>query len=188
MLNHTGTIQIETERLILRKFVYEDIPNILKNWIANPAVQNEYGESEYKTATEVHKLLSRWIALYKNNDFYRWAILLKKNNENIGQIAFCKVYTEIETAEIEYCIGENYWEKGYATEALNAVIEFSFKGPKFYKLEAFHRIANSRSGRVLKKTIMREVETVRRFELENIKPDDDICYSIINDDYHDIQA
>jgi ribosomal-protein-alanine N-acetyltransferase len=186
MLKHTGTIQIETDRLILRKFIYDDIPNMLKNWIANPAVQNEYGEPEYKTITEVHELLSKWISRYKDKDFYRWAIILKENNENIGQIAFCKVYTEIETAEIEYCIGENYWGRGYATDALNAVIGFSFKVPKFYKLEAFHRIANSRSGRVLKKTILKQVETVRRFEIENIKPDDDICYAITIDDYHSV--
>jgi [ribosomal protein S5]-alanine N-acetyltransferase len=187
MLKHTGTIQMETERLTLRKFVYDDIPNMLKNWISNPSVQNEYGEPEYKTATEVYELLSKWIAKYKNNDFYRWAVILKQNNENIGQIAFCRVYTEIETAEIEYCISENYWGKGYATEALNAVIDFSFRVPKFYKLEAFHRIANSRSGRVLRKTVMKETQTVRRFEVENTKPDDDVCYSIISDDYFTIQ-
>lgn len=97
------------------------------------------------------------------------SIILRENNENIGQIAFCKVYTDIETAEIEYCIGEDYTGKGYATEALNAVINFSFKKAKFHKLEAFHRIVNSRSGRVLQKTIMKKVETVRRFEIENIK-------------------
>ncbi|EHI99243.1 GCN5-related N-acetyltransferase [Clostridium sp. DL-VIII] len=137
MLKHTGTIQIESERLILRKFVYSDIPHMLKNWIANPAVQNEYGEPAYKTVDDVHELLSKWIVNYNNNDFYRWAIILKENDENIGQIAFCKVYTEIETVEIEYCIGENYTGKGYATEALNEVIDFSFKKPKFHKLEAF---------------------------------------------------
>ena len=113
MLKHTGTIQIESERLILRKFVYSDIPHMLKNWIANPAVQNEYGEPAYKTVDDVHELLSKWIANYNNDNFYRWAIILKENNENIGQIAFCKVYTEIETAEIEYCIGENYVGKGF---------------------------------------------------------------------------
>jgi ribosomal-protein-alanine N-acetyltransferase len=179
MLNHTGTIQIETERLILRKFTYDDIPDMLKNWIADPNVQNEYGEPEYKTAIEVSKLLGKWISKYESNDFYRWAIILKENNENIGQIAFCKVYTEIETAEIEYCIGESYWGKGYATEALKVVIEFSFKEPKFHKSEAFHRAINARSGRVLKKSIMKNVETVTRFEMQNIRPDNEICYAIV---------
>ena len=184
MLKHTGTINIETERLILRKFSYEDIPNMINNWIANPNVQHEYGELEYKTPAEVKGLLDKWISKYESNDFYRWAIILKENNENIGQIAFCRVYTEIETAEIEYCIGEDYWGKGYATEALNAIIDFSFKEPKFYKLEAFHRSLNTRSGRVLKKTALRQVETVRRFEIENITPHNEICYGITLDDYY----
>jgi hypothetical protein len=34
---------------------------------------------------------------------------------------------------------------------------------------------------------MKETQTVRRFEVENIKPDDDVCYSIISDDYFTIQ-
>ena len=59
MLEHTGTIYMETERLVLRKFSYEDIPNMLKNWIANPNVQHEYGELEYKTVAEVKELLDK---------------------------------------------------------------------------------------------------------------------------------
>ena len=72
-------------------------------------------------------------------DFYRWAIIEKKSMENIGQIAFCRVYSECNTAEIEYCIGENFWGNGYANEALAAVIDFTFKNTGFHKLEAYHR-------------------------------------------------
>lgn len=181
-MNHTGTVKIETGRLLLRKFVYGDIPDMIKNWIANPAVQHGYGEPIYKTLEAVQELLSKWINQYNNHDFYRWAIILKENKENIGQIAFCRVYTEIETAEIEYCIGENFWGKGYAPEALNAVIDFALKEPGFYKLEAFHRITNPRSGRVLEKTAMKKVENVRRFEIENIIPEKDVCYAVVRDD------
>ncbi len=182
-MNHIGTVKIETGRLLLRKFIYEDIPDMIENWIANPAVQNEYGEPIYETPDAVQELLSKWIIQYNNNDFYRWAIILKENNENIGQIAFCRVYTEMETAEIEYCIGENFWGKGYALEALNAVIDFAIKEPQFYKLEAFHRIANLRSGRVLEKTVMKKVENIRRFEIKNIIPEKDVCYAVVRDDY-----
>lgn len=184
MLRHTGTVQIESERLTLRRFIYDDIPHMIKNWIANPKVQHEYGEPVYKTVDEVRELLNKLIQSYDRDDFYRWAIILKENNENIGQIAFCRVYSDLETAEIEYCIGESYTGQGYATEALNAVIDFSFKQPKFYKLEAYHRAANPRSGRVLEKTLMKRVENVRRFEMENIKPEGEVCYGLTIDEYN----
>ena len=35
MLTHIGTLTIETERLILRRFVYSDCNAMLKNWIAD---------------------------------------------------------------------------------------------------------------------------------------------------------
>jgi len=39
MLTHIGTMQIETERLILRKFQYTDDENMLKYWISDLVIQ-----------------------------------------------------------------------------------------------------------------------------------------------------
>ena len=43
-------------------------------------------------------------------------------------------------------------------------------------------------GKVLKNTLLDEVETVRRFEIENITPYNESCYGITIDDYYDKQA
>ena len=104
-MRHTGTIAYETERLLCRPFRQEDCEGMLKNWIANPSVQSEYGEPVYTTMQEVKTLLHEYIENYRKPDFYRWAIIEKMSGENIGQIAFCRVYSDCRTAEIEYCIG-----------------------------------------------------------------------------------
>ena len=49
---------------------------------------------------------------------YRWAVWEKKSGECIGQIAFCKTWDDIRTAEIEYCIGQRFQGDRYAGEAL----------------------------------------------------------------------
>lgn len=180
-LNHTGTIKIETNRMILRKFNFEDANDMLKNWISNPIIQNNYGEPTYNTLDDVNILLKNWISNYDDNKFYRWAIILKDTKENIGQIAFCRVYTDISVAEIEYCIGEKFWGNGYATEALEAIIKFAFMYPKFRKLEAFHRDENYRSGRVLEKSMMNKVSSITRFKLEDKDPIGETCYDIENE-------
>jgi len=115
-MKHCGTQKIETHRLLLRAFTDDDCSSMLKNWIANPNVQFEYGEPIYSTEKEVKTLLNKWKKGYLQDDFYRWAIIEKKSGNNIGQIAFCRVYSDCKTAEIEYCIGENFWGNGYATE------------------------------------------------------------------------
>ena len=179
---HTGTKIIKTARLILRPFEFEDCSDMLKNWIANPKVQFEYGEPIYTTKSEVDSLLEEWTDNYTKPDFYRWAIIEKESNENIGQIAFCRVYTELRIAELEYCIGESFWGNGYALEALLAIIDFTFKETEFLKLEAYHRAENIKSGKVLIKSAMHITNNVQRFIIENTEPHGEICYCITRDE------
>ncbi|SHL38153.1 ribosomal-protein-alanine N-acetyltransferase [Anaerocolumna jejuensis DSM 15929] len=183
MFRHIGTQTIKTERLILRKFKCDDAIEVYNNWASNPNIQLDYGEPVYSSMEQVQEFLNKWILNYEDDGFYKWAINLKENHVNIGQIAFCRVYEEVATAEIEYCIGEHYWGNRYALEALNAVIEFMFFNSDFNKLEAYHRKDNPKSGRVLEKTIMKRVPTVRRFELSAENTDSEICYAITKKEF-----
>ena len=99
---------------------------------------------------------------------YRWAVWEKKSGECIGQIAFCKIWDEIHTAEIEYCIGQSFQGNGYAGEALKAVIDYTFTQTDFERLEAFHRKENPRSGNVLMKSLMHPTDTAERFRRQGI--------------------
>lgn len=182
-MRHIGTKPFETARLICRPFIREDCGDMFKNWAADPNIQHEYGEPVYETVPQVRELLEKYIESYKNPDFYRWAIAEKSCGENIGQIAFCKVYPDCRTAEIEYCIGERFGGKGYAGEALAGLIDFTFKNTDFMKLEAYHRIENTKSGRVLEKSSMYVTDTVERFARENISPHGEVCYCIDKDTY-----
>lgn len=183
-MRHCGTKIFETTRLICRPFIQEDSQDMLKNWIANPRVQLEYGEPVYATISQVEALLTAYIKNYQKPDFYRWAIVEKWSNENIGQIAFCRVYSDCQTAEIEYCIGEPFWGNGYAGEALSGLIDFTFRNTDFLKLEAYHRSENIKSGRVLQKSVMHITDTVERFIRENTSPNGEICYCINKDIYN----
>lgn len=177
-MKHIGTRPIQTTRLLLRPFERTDAASMLENWIADPAIQHEYGEPVYPTICEVEALLERWISQYRQPDFYRWAIIETATDACIGQIAFCRVYSDVETAEIEYCIGQSRWGRGYANEALSAVIAYAFEKTDFAKLEAYHRAENAKSGRVLEKSSMHRTDTVRRFVLAGEVPEGEVCYCI----------
>lgn len=177
-MQHIGTKPFETERLICRRFTQEDAENMFQNWIADPRVQFEYGEPIYDTIPKAKDLLTKYIESYQKPNFYRWAIIEKNSKENIGQIAFCRVYSDCQTAEIEYCIGERFWGNGYAGEALAGLIEFTFRNTDFRKLEAYHRSENTKSGRVLEKSPMHITDTVERFATENETPCGEVCYCI----------
>lgn len=109
--------------------------------------------------------------------------------ENFGRMRyneinfFCRVYSDCQTAEIEYCIGESFWGNGYAIEALSALIDYTFHNTDFVKLEAYHRAENSKSGRVLEKSAMHITDNVERFARENSLPHGEVCYCIEKDTF-----
>lgn len=185
-MKHSGTQTFETSRLICRKFSVNDYEDMYTNWASDPKIQLEYGEPVYSTISEVMTLLNTYIEGYSNPDYYRWAIIEKESGKNIGQIAFCKVYSDCCAAEIEYCIGQNFWGHGYAGEALNALIDYTFRNTGFKKLEAYHRVENTKSGRVLEKSSMHTTNNVERFVRENTQPVGEICYCIEAEDYKDL--
>ena len=50
-----------------------------------------------------------------------------------------------------YCIGKTWWGRGYATEALQAVIAYAFLELGANRVESIHNVKNPASGRVMEK-------------------------------------
>ena len=160
-----GTLDIETERLLLRQFRYEDADSMMKNWAGLDEVQHNYGEPTYKTPEEVKGLLDNYIGGYKNGFFYRWAVTLKESGECIGQVAYFLVDANNRFGEIESCIGTAFQGKGYATEATKAVIDYGFDKIRFHKVQICVRPSNISSKRVIEKCDFEYEGTLRDYFL-----------------------
>lgn len=183
MVSNIGTNEIKTERLILRQFQYSDDNSMLKNWIADEKVQSLYLEPVYTTKAEVKELLDRYIGNYQNNDYYRWAVILKSNNECVGQIAYFLFDSKNQFAEIEYCIGREFQCKGFATEATKAVIEYGFDKINLHKIQISHKSINIPSKRVIEKCGFVYEGTLRDFFYVKDEYLDRLYYSILRDEY-----
>ncbi len=66
-------------------------------------------------------------------------------------IGACGIVMQERTPELGYWLGVNYWGKGYATEALHAVIDYAFTDLAHEALQAGARVTNPASRRVLEK-------------------------------------
>ena len=55
------------------------------------------------------------------------------------------------TAELGYWIGQPYWNRGYATEAAQALVDWSMVALRLSRINARHFVRNPASGRVLQK-------------------------------------
>jgi len=66
-------------------------------------------------------------------------------------IGACSLMMQDATPELGYWLGLPYWGKGYATEALHAVIDYAFTDLAYTSLQAGARVTNPASRRVLEK-------------------------------------
>jgi RimJ/RimL family protein N-acetyltransferase len=66
-------------------------------------------------------------------------------------VGACGVVLQEETPELGYWLGLPFWGKGYATEALHAVIDYAFTDLEHEALQAGARVTNPASRRVLEK-------------------------------------
>ena len=148
---HIGTQSIETERLILRRFEYSDLGSVFNNWASDEYVQKMYSEPVYETLEAARGLLDKYIGKYEDEDYYRWAVILKETGECIGQIAYFLVDTKNHFAEIEYCIGTAFQGNGFATEAAKAVIAYGFDRIGLHKVQICTKEINPKSKRVIEK-------------------------------------
>jgi ribosomal-protein-alanine N-acetyltransferase len=183
MLTNVGTMKIETERLILRRFRYTDDDAMLKYWISDPKIQSLYSEPVYCTKQEVKELLDNYTSSYEKNDFYRWAITLKETDECIGQIAYFLVDDHNHFAEIEYCIGSLFQRKGLATEATKAVIQYGFDQINLHKVQICHKSINLPSRKVIEKCGFTYEGTLRDFFYQDGKYIDRLYYSMLRDEF-----
>ena len=183
-MNHKGTILIETDRLILRRFVIEDADAMYGNWASEDEVSKFLSWPTHSNVGVTKALLSTWIANYEKPDFYNWAIELKEIGEVIGNISVVgNIDEKVAGVDLAYCIGTKWWGKEIIPEAGKAVIRYLFEEVGCNRIAAYHAKDNPKSGRVMQKLGMTYEGTLRQAEICNQGVVDAVWYSILKDEY-----
>lgn len=182
-MKHCGTKQLETERLILRRFRPEDAATMYKNWASDDEVTKYLTWPTHSSIEVSEFVINDWVNSYNKDDFYQWAIVPKDNNdEPIGSIGMVDSNEDLSIAHIGYCIGRNWWHKGITSEAMNAVIDFFFDVVEANRVESRHDPRNPHSGNVMKKCDMKYEGTLRQSDRNNQGICDACYYGILRDE------
>ena len=86
-MNKTGTVTLETERLILRRFTPEDAGDMYRNWACDSEVTRFLTWPPHKSEEVTSGLLAEWIGNYGDGLYFNWAIELKETGAVIGNIS-----------------------------------------------------------------------------------------------------
>ncbi len=181
-MNHCGTVPLETARLVLRRFESSDAPAFFRNVCSDPKVSTYLTWKTHETPAETEALLTDFIRRYENPARYCWAIILKETNEVIGTVAAPTVHELTECVEVTYAVGSAWWGKGYAPEALKAVMDFLFDRVGVNRIEAGHDVRNPNSGKVMEKVCMRKEGVLRQAGRNNQGLFDLVFYAMLKQD------
>lgn len=133
-INHLGSVTLETERLILRKTIKEDIDELFYIEL-NPNLRRYLGIHKVGTSLNDNRNYFDF-SKYDNLDFYRWSIVEKNTNKLLGCI-YLNVHDEkARIYGIDYFLREDSWNKGYATEASKCILNFAFEKLNVNRIES----------------------------------------------------
>lgn len=181
-MKHIGTQQLETQRLILRRFVLEDAQAMYDHWASDDEVTRFLTWPTHGSVQVSEAVLSDWVSHYAEDNYYQWAIVPKSLGQPIGSIAAVHIHDRIGKAEIGYCIGRAWWHRGIMSEALAAVIRFFLEEVGSDRVEACHDPNNPHSGAVMAKCGMVYEGTQRQAGINNSGKCDLSWYAILASD------
>ena len=149
-MNHIGTQQIKTQRLLLRRFTLEDVDDYFE-WTGSSEVSRFIMEKPHANKEEAKRELIQYLDAYKNKDFYMWGIVYQ--DELVGYCCGNEMNEDIKSICIGYALKKHCWNLGIATEATRALIDTFFQ-IGFNRVFAYHNPLNPASGRVMLKSGM----------------------------------
>ena len=187
-MEHKGTVALETERLILRRFREEDAQIMFDNWVSNPNVTKYITWQTHGSVETTKAVIGEWIKKYQIPNYYQWAIELKEIGQAIGSISVVRINERVESCEVGYCIGERWWKQGITTEAFKRVIEFLFEELQANSIRAGHDTENPGSGCVMQKCGLVYEGTLRQAGKNNKNALCDLAiYAILREDFVNIR-
>jgi RimJ/RimL family protein N-acetyltransferase len=148
-----GFPKLVSERLILDQINPADIPEIV-SYAGNIKIVET-------TRTMPHPYFEEdaiaWMNSanqgFKAKNNYILAIRLKETLKLIGGIGLT-LDVENNRAELGYWLAEEFWNKGFTTEAVQAILKFGFEQLKLNKVSAVYLTTNQASGKVMQKNGM----------------------------------
>lgn len=170
-------IQIETKRLLL-KSITPDVVHELFNTKSKEEIKTYFGFDD--AAFEYYKTMhEKGMETHRISMFY-FLMIEKESGLPIGECGFHTWAPSYRRAEVFYNMrDESRRQKGYTTEALEAVLKFGFTELNLHRIEALIADENEPSKRLLLRYGFTKEGTMREdYPVNGVNEDSD-CYSLL---------
>lgn len=165
-----GTVPLTTDRLVLRRHIEEDAKLLYQNFGLDPEMFKYSGWNPYASKEAAEEAVRQFIDSYDDSHFYGWAI--EYDGRLTGTIGAYDYDPETDSIEIGCSIERKSWGKGFAGEAVKAVIRYLTEQEGIRCVKAWCAADNVGSKKIMERAGMNHVSTEKdALEIEGQKYD-----------------
>jgi len=150
-----GTVEMWTERLILRRYRPEDAEQLYRYFGTVPEMYRYSGWNPYATPEMTQETIRQFIESYDDEHAYSWVMDI--DDVLVGTIGAYD-YTG-DQIEVGFSINPGWQGRGLATEGLKKVLEYLTENEGISCVTAWCAAENTGSRKVLEKSGMKLVRT-----------------------------
>jgi RimJ/RimL family protein N-acetyltransferase len=175
------TTPIETERLLLRLAVPEDVDPLYEIRKRPDVSRYLYDEplSREETQAKVDQRIAKYSKLEQPGDALNLAVVRKDTGAMIGDLSLNWQKGEHQQVEIGYTLHPDHHGNGFATEGARALLRIAFEDLKAHRVSGRLDARNTASARVLEKLGMRREAYLRENEWFKGEWSDEFVYAML---------
>ncbi|MBO7386063.1 MAG: GNAT family N-acetyltransferase [Clostridia bacterium] len=174
--------ELETESLLLRRMEMRDAQDMYE-YSRDPLVAKHVLWDAHTSVSDTKSYLRYMLRKYRAGEPSSWCIVEKSTDKVVGTIGYMWYQKDNSACEVGYSLARRCWNRGYMTQALNAVLDYTFRELGFNRVEAQHETDNGASGAVMRKCGMTKEGTLRSRLYNKGRYVDVDLYSILRKEY-----
>lgn len=146
---------LSTRRLVLRPF-HRDDATALFGIFSDQQVVRFWSAGAWTEIGQAERMIEEAMLAYREGGLSRYAITLRATGELIGICNLRGFFEQNRRCELGYALGSAYWGRGYAGEALEALLGHAFEALGMNRIEADIDPRNDASARLLERLGFRQ--------------------------------
>jgi ribosomal-protein-alanine N-acetyltransferase len=147
-----------TARLVLVALKLEHASAVFA-YASDPEISRRVAWPRHENIEASRRFAAQAMVGYAGSGHYEWGVVRRVDQAFIGTCGFGQIDFARGVGDINYVLAKSYWGKGYATEAVAAVLQFGFCELGLRRIEAQAFQDNIASIRVIAKLGLRYCET-----------------------------
>jgi RimJ/RimL family protein N-acetyltransferase len=171
---------IDTPRLRLRKPLIEDADEVFRNYGKDPEVTRFLTWRTHTKAEDAFEAMLARLAHWEQGTEFSWSITPPGMSGSVmGMISASPDKSRAWSWSIGYVLGREWWDQGYVSEALRAIVDTVFAQPGALRVWAWADEENYASIRVLEKCGFQREGILRRWAVHpQIGPQPRDCWAL----------